>query len=471
MDIVLEEPEMQAGALKTQPKSQLSRLSAAGKPNEFVPASAAPLSAMATSDETTGGCRPAEALSRKRTADPETIQKVEAIIHQIVQSLQRRDENISIALKIRQSSDISSRSNGRSSNSHYQLSFPGNTPQEAWRFSTEGLTEAVCRRTSSMLTFSPAVVLRILELIHEALVEDVVISKRNIYYKDPELFNSQTTVDRYVDILAYTFGIQRASLNVVSLPSSNDRWAHTYVDVKTATAKGLVSGSFIVTYHDGSNSSSDGSSDATLINNVDDIRSIDISNVRWILVVEKESTFRTLDSGKIHESLSIGKGIILTAKGYPDLSTRAFLRLLSISTYPPPPIYALVDFDPDGIAIMSTFKHGSLTLSHENANLKARTIRWLGIKSKDIFLHGAISGSNDEERKGLLRLNTRDRKKAVGMLGKDLCEEDGVEQEWRRELQVMLMLNTKAEMEILSERRGAVKGWIEESVKNSAAMV
>ena len=43
---------------------------------------------------------------------------------------------------------------------------------------------------------------------------------RNIYYKDPELFKSQTVVDRYVDILAYTFGIHRAALNVVSPPVS-----------------------------------------------------------------------------------------------------------------------------------------------------------------------------------------------------------------------------------------------------------
>lgn len=39
---------------------------------------------------------------------------------------------------------------------------------------------------------------------------------RNIYYKDPALFKRQEVVDRYVDILAYTFGVRRAELNVVS---------------------------------------------------------------------------------------------------------------------------------------------------------------------------------------------------------------------------------------------------------------
>lgn len=45
----------------------------------------------------------------------------------------------------------------------------------------------------------------------------IVCGYRNIYYKDPELFKSQKVVDRYVDILSYTFGLQRAALHVVSL--------------------------------------------------------------------------------------------------------------------------------------------------------------------------------------------------------------------------------------------------------------
>ena len=39
--------------------------------------------------------------------------------------------------------------------------------------------------------------------------------------------------------------------------------------------------------------------------------------------------------------------------------------------------------------------------------------------------------------------------------------EDGRETYWRREIQVMLILNIKAEMEVLAERNGGVKGWVE----------
>lgn len=44
----------------------------------------------------------------------------------------------------------------------------------------------------------------------------MLIAFRNIYYKDPALFKSQATVDKYVDIFAFTFDLQRSDLNVVS---------------------------------------------------------------------------------------------------------------------------------------------------------------------------------------------------------------------------------------------------------------
>ncbi|KAL8681364.1 MAG: hypothetical protein Q9186_002507 [Xanthomendoza sp. 1 TL-2023] len=389
MDIKLEESEMPLDSFETSSDVLLSQLSSqsssqAEAASEILESSG--VSRTSSPDRISHGTagrnnHPTEPpTTSRRTADPETIRKVKNVVQQILHSLQQQDESIPITLKTRKrpGTSLSTHSNSPSTDAQYKLFFPGNTPKKAWRFSMADLAETVCSRTSSMLTCSPAVVLRILELIHEALINNVVVSKRYIYYKDPELFKSQRVVDRYVDILSYTFGVQRAALNVVS---------------------------HLASY-----------------------------------------AFRA-------------------AKGYPDVSTRAFLHLLSISSYPPLPIYALVDFDPDGIAIMSTYKHGSLTLSHPKANLMTPTVRWLGVKSRDLdFNHSEREPFHDgeaEDRRGLLRLSKRDRKKAVNMLGQEMCEADGAEQDWRRELQVMLMLNLKVEMEILSDREGGVGGWVE----------
>ena len=105
-------------------------------------------------------------------------------------------------------------------------------------------------------------------------------------------------------------------------------------------------------------------------------------------------------------------------------------------------MFALVDFDPDGLAILSTYKHGSDTLVHENHDLVAPKMRWLGVTSTVVqSLHADLSHE-------WLRLTVRDRRMATLMLQRSVFQE-GVEFVWRRELQVMLMLNIKAEIQIL----------------------
>jgi meiotic recombination protein SPO11 len=51
-------------------------------------------------------------------------------------------------------------------------------------------------------------------------------------------------------------------------------------------------------------------------------------------------------------------------------------------------MFALVDFDPHGIAIMRTYKYGSRRLDYEE-NATAPRLRWLGIHSNDILPNGS----------------------------------------------------------------------------------
>lgn len=93
---------------------------------------------------------------------------------------------------------------------------------------------------------------------------------------------------------------------------------------------------------------------------------------------------------------------------------------------------------------MSTYKHGSRALSHE-LNLAVPSVQWLGVRSCDFL-------GKESDARGLLNLTKRDRRIALSMLGRD--EEIG--KEWKREVQVMLLLNVKAEIQILGngERLG-----------------
>jgi meiotic recombination protein SPO11 len=115
------------------------------------------------------------------------------------------------------------------------------------------------------------------------------------------------------------------------------------------------------------------------------------------------------------------------------------------------PLYGLMDFDPDGLDILSTYKHGSKAFAHQSAELVLPSIQWVGVNSSHI-------GQEDDlhQRQGLLKLSARDRRKATSMLKREQFAEGGAEPEWRRELQVMLMLNVKAEIQLLEARPGGL---------------
>lgn len=169
---------------------------------------------------------------------------------------------------------------------------------------------------------------------------------------------------------------------------------------------------------------------------------MDERKVKWILVVEKEASFRSILASSFWDTIA-SEGVVVTGKGYPDLATRAMLRYLSVPSpqngFCSPPVYGLADFDPDGLAILSVYKNGSATLTHENDGLKVPQLQWLGLRRG----HVAVLWHDLHASQGLLELTTRDRKKARKML------EIGKDVEVLTALQHMLLLNAKAELQIL----------------------
>jgi len=92
--------------------------------------------------------------------------------------------------------------------------------------------------------------------------------------------------------------------------------------------------------------------------------------------------------------------------------------------------------------------------------LNVPRIQWLGLTSSDI---GNVASGNDlHQSQGLLTLTARDRRKAAKMLGWAVMAEHGCEPEWRRQLQVMLMLDVKAELQLLEAAQGGIVRWVAE---------
>lgn len=59
--------------------------------------------------------------------------------------------------------------------------------------------------------------MQIMYFSRQALISDRLITKRNIYYQNQDLFKEQAVVDRLIDDLACTLGVGRNDLNIVRM--------------------------------------------------------------------------------------------------------------------------------------------------------------------------------------------------------------------------------------------------------------
>ena len=109
------------------------------------------------------------------------------------------------------------------------------------------------------------------------------------------------------------------------------------------------------------------------------------------------------------------------------------------------PVFGLFDYDPYGVDILKCYHVGSKA-SAGDASLNIPEIRWLGIRSDDMF--------NLPPTSSFLALTQADRKRAVKLMNSMIVIGSGVVEELREgytELQRMLVLGRKAEIQILGD--------------------
>ncbi|KAF4447350.1 hypothetical protein F53441_9114 [Fusarium austroafricanum] len=357
------------------------------------------------------------------------VTRIEDILAQIIDALSAGQE-LSIAFTPRRSSHRAASAQPE------QVHFPGRNQQEAIKFTR---------------------ILLILQLSHDALVAGTILTKRHIFYQHQHLFDKQNQVDELVDDIAFTLGISRGDLNIV------------------AASKGILAGPLIIHLHDGSTLNPCSGDLGVAIPAVQSISGVDTHGLKWILVVEKDAVFRSLCSSQFWRTSLFGPGVLVTAKGYPDLTTRSFLNFVH-EWHPHLPILGLLDYDPDGVKILRCYRYGSDRLSHE-ADLGTQALQWLGIKSTHLLrdyanAFPASSGPPSQSyqvsitstlcRDPITYLNVRERSVAISTLKKianSLPDEIEVS-EMRRELQLMIALGVKAEIEWLDES-GDLCSWLD----------
>lgn len=122
-----------------------------------------------------------------------------------------------------------------------------------------------------------------------------------------------------------------------------------YLDL-LPTSKGLVAGELTFTLTDNRIIDCTVPGGVLIPHNISEVISVR-TRAKMVLIVEKDAVFQKLLKDDCTSSLSC---ILVTGKGYPDVTTRMLVKLLSEKLELP--VYIIVDADPFGVDIMCVYR-------------------------------------------------------------------------------------------------------------------
>ncbi|KAJ6426541.1 hypothetical protein OIU84_022189 [Salix udensis] len=291
------------------------------------------------------------------------------------------------------------------------------TDDDTWIF----LSRSFCKRSLMRANAAKAFirVWKVMEMCFKILLQEKWVTQRELFYKllcvSPDCFSSQLQVNRTIQDVVSLLRCSRFSLGIM------------------ASSRGIVAGRLLVQEPDKemvdcSECGSSGYAISGDLNLLD--RLVMKTDARYIIIVEKHAIFQRLAEDRVFNHIPI---ILITARGYPDIATRFLLHRMS-RTFPELPIMALVDWNPAGLAILCTFKFGSIGMGLE-AYRYACNVKWLGLRGDDLQLIPEES---------FVSLKPRDLQ-----IAKSLMSSETLQEKHREELALMVQSGKRAEIEAL----------------------
>ncbi|KAG6606069.1 Meiotic recombination protein SPO11-2, partial [Cucurbita argyrosperma subsp. sororia] len=288
---------------------------------------------------------------------------------------------------------------------------------ESWIF----LSHSFCTRSLMRANAAKAFVRvwKLMEMCSQILLQEKRVTQRELFYKllcdSPAYFPTQLHVNRTIQDVVALLRCSRFSLGVM------------------ASSRGLVAGRLLLQEPEQEtvDCAACGTSGYAISGDLDLLRKLTLkTDARYVIVIEKHAIFQRLAEDRVFNHIP---SILITAKGYPDMATRYFLHRIS-KTFPHLPIFGLVDWNPAGLAILCTFKYGSIGMGLE-AYRYACNVKWLGMRGDDVQLI---------PQESLVSLKPRDLQIAKSLMSSEILQEN-----YREELTLMVEGGQKAELEAL----------------------
>ncbi|XP_010553537.1 PREDICTED: meiotic recombination protein SPO11-2 [Tarenaya hassleriana] len=284
-------------------------------------------------------------------------------------------------------------------------------------FLSSSLTKSSLTRANTAKSFVR--VWKVMEMCFQILLQGKRATQRELFYKllcdSPEYFSSQIDVNRTIQDVVALLRCSRYSLGIM------------------ASSRGLVAGRLFLQEPNREivDCSACGSSGYAISGDLNLLDSLVLStDARYIIIVEKHAIFHRLVEDRVFNHIPC---IFITAKGYPDIATRFLLHRIS-TTFPDLPILALVDWNPAGLAILCTFKFGSIGMGLE-AYRYACNVKWVGLRGDDLNLI---------PQESLVPQKPRDSQIAKSLMSSRVLPEN-----YRGELEMMMRAGKRAEIEAL----------------------
>ncbi|KAJ0805866.1 putative DNA topoisomerase (ATP-hydrolyzing) [Helianthus annuus] len=268
--------------------------------------------------------------------------------------------------------------------------------EDSWIFLSRSFCTRSLMRENTTKSFMR--VWKMMEMCYEILVKEKRVTQRELFYKllcvSPDYFPSQVQVNQTIQDVVALLRCSRFSLGVM------------------ASSRGAVAGRLLLQEPDQEivDCTTCGSSGYAISGDLNLLEKLTMkTDARYIFVIEKHAIFQRLAEDRVFNQIPC---ILITAKGYPDLATR----------------------NPAGLAILCTFKYGSIGMGLE-AYRYACNIKWLGLRKDDL---AAIP------EESFIPLKPKDLQIAKSLTSSEILQDN-----YKEELAVMVQSGKKAEIEAL----------------------
>ncbi|KAK8506656.1 hypothetical protein V6N12_013470 [Hibiscus sabdariffa] len=312
------------------------------------------------------------------------------------------------------------------------------------------LSHSFCTRSLMKANAAKAFirVWKVMEKCLEILIQEKRVTQRELFYKllcdSPDYFSSQLQVNRTIQadtVLESWHLAEDLLLGVSCFRSATWNFFPAYCIANINMIDEISHAAYLFgdcialqePNQEAVECSACGSSGYAISGDLNLLESLIMkTDARYIIVVEKHAIFQRLAEDHVFNQIP---SILVTAKGYPDIATRFLLHRMS-RAFPELPIIALVDWNPAGLAILCSFKYGSIGMGLE-AHRYACNVKWVGLRGDDVQLIPQVC---------LGPLKPRDLQIARSLFASGILQDNYI---YRHELDVMMQSGQRADLEAL----------------------